>query len=200
MKKAFSFSVLLVLIFLFMIFFQFNCVQQQGEKTMSKEAQIERGKFLVMIGDCNICHSPKVFTDMGPMIDSTKFLSGYQAGSPLPPLSELAGVKNWVSASGDLQTWVGPWGVSFPANLTPDEVSGIGTWTADVFIKAMRTGKHMGVGRPILPPMPFENLARLNDNDLKAIFAYLKSLKPIRNKVPDPISPSEVASLMKKSK
>jgi hypothetical protein len=79
--------------------------------------------------------------------------------------------------------------VSFAANLTPDKVTGLGNWTADLFIKTMRTGKHLGVGRPVLPPMPCNDIAMLTDGDLKAMFAYLKSLKPLVNAVPQPIPP-----------
>jgi hypothetical protein len=59
-----------------------------------------------------------------------------------------------------------------------------------MFIKAMRTGKDMGEGRDIQPPMPWFNVAQMTDNDLRAMFAYLGSLKPIENAVPDPISPT----------
>jgi hypothetical protein len=59
-----------------------------------------------------------------------------------------------------------------------------------VFIKAMRTGKHMGAGRPILPPMPWPGIGLLTDDDLKAVFAYLHSLKPINNMVPPPTPPA----------
>lgn len=89
----------------------------------------------------------------------------------------------------DLTAWVGPWGISFAANLTPDVETGLGGWTAAQFIQSMRTGKHLGVGRPILPPMPVSALAAMTDPDLNAMFAYLKSLKPIKNLVPAPMPP-----------
>jgi hypothetical protein len=88
----------------------------------------------------------------------------------------------------DLTEWVGPWGTSYAANLTPD-VTGLGSWTTDLFIKTIRTGKHFGVGRPLLPPMPWQDIAGLNTADLEAMFAYLKSIKPIRNLVPQPLPP-----------
>jgi hypothetical protein len=89
----------------------------------------------------------------------------------------------------DLTAWAGPWGISFTSNLTPDVQTGMGGWTAESFIKTMRTGKHLGVGRPLLPPMPWSSLAVLTDQDLKAVFAYLKSLKPMQNQVPEPLPP-----------
>jgi hypothetical protein len=87
--------------------------------------------------------------------------------------------------------FAGPWGVSFSANLTPDPDTGLGKWTEDMFIAAIRTGRHEGKGRPILPPMPYPMFRNLNDEDLASIFAYLQSLKPTRNRVPSPIDPPE---------
>ena len=57
--------------------------------------------------------------------------------------------------------WAGPWGVSFTANLTPDKETGLGDWTEEQFIATMRTGKHQGKGRPVLPPMPYFNARQL---------------------------------------
>jgi hypothetical protein len=81
--------------------------------------------------------------------------------------------------------------VSFSANLTPDTNTGLhsGVWTEDLFIKALRTGKHMGTARDILPPMPWQGLGQLSDEDLKAIWAYLDTIPPILNHVPDPLPP-----------
>jgi hypothetical protein len=59
-----------------------------------------------------------------------------------------------------------------------------------MFIKALRTGKHMGEGRPILPPMPVATYAHASDDDLSAVFAYLQSLAPVKNIVPDPLPPA----------
>jgi hypothetical protein len=118
-------------------------------------------------------------------------LSGAPADIRIPPIP--AGVispTGWGAlGTNDMTAWAGPWGVSFAANLTPDKTTGLGSWTEAAFIKSMRTGKHKGVLRDILPPMPWQGLGKLNDDDLKAIFACLQSLKPIQNKVPDPIPP-----------
>jgi hypothetical protein len=59
-----------------------------------------------------------------------------------------------------------------------------------MFINALRKGQHLGAGRPILPPMPWEDLGRMSDDDLKAMFAYLKSLPPVKNQVPEPVPPA----------
>jgi hypothetical protein len=81
--------------------------------------------------------------------------------------------------------------VSFTANLTPDPETGLGKWTADTFIQAIRSGRHEGQGRPILPPMPYPQYRQATDEDLRAVFAYLQTLTPVRNQVPQPIDPPE---------
>lgn len=154
---------------------------------------IARGKELVTLGGCHDCHSPKNFGPEGPMPDKTRALSGYPADSKLPPMDKRALAPGyWVLASPDLTAWVGPWGVSYAVNITPDEQTGIGLWTEEVFIKALRTGKHMGEGRPILPPMPWQYFRDMPEDDLKAIYAYLRSLPPIKNVVPQPVAPLDV--------
>jgi hypothetical protein len=159
----------------------------------SGKAQLKRGEYLVTFGGCHDCHSPKVMTPNGPGPDKTRLLSGHPADAQLPPLplGVIGPAPNqWTAITNShLTAWVGPWGTSFAANLTPDKATGLGGWTAEQFIKTMRTGKHLGVGRPILPPMPWPDIAVLNDADLKAMFTYLKSLKPIENPVPAPIPP-----------
>jgi mono/diheme cytochrome c family protein len=154
-------------------------------------AAIKRGEYLSILGGCNDCHSPKTMTPQGPQPDRARLLSGHPASVQLPP--PAAGVltpDKWIAmTNADLTAWVGPWGTSYAANLTPDKATGIGGWTGDVFIRAMRTGKHLGAGRPILPPMPWQSLGVMTDSDLKAIFAYLQSLKPISNQVPASVPP-----------
>ena len=133
---------------------------------------------------------------MGPMMvpvpDTTRLLSGHPAHPSLAKIPEgVITPDGWGAlTTNDLTPWAGPWGVSFSANLTPDVATGLGSWTEAMFIKALRTGKHMGEGRDVLPPMPWSDLGKLNDDDLKAIFAYLKSLKPVENAVPDPMPPA----------
>ncbi len=157
----------------------------------TNQALIKRGDYLVNFGGCNDCHTPKVMTPNGPQPDRTRLLSGYHANGKLPqvPAGVIAPGKWGAVTNSDLTAWAGPWGVSFTANLTPDEATGLGNWTADMFIKTMRTGKHLGAGRGILPPMPWFSLNALTDDDLKAVFAYLQSIKPISNQVPQPIPP-----------
>lgn len=152
---------------------------------------LERGKFLVTVGGCNHCHSPKVFSDKGPEVDVERMLSGHPGATKLPEIpKDVLGPDKWGAiTTNDMTAWVGPWGVSFAANLTPDVKTGMGSWNDEMFIKSMRTGQHLGAGRPILPPMPWQDISRLSDEDLKALFAYLMSLKPVENAVPDPLPP-----------
>jgi hypothetical protein len=168
--------------------------QQAGAK--SKADMIKRGEYLVTVGGCNDCHTPKVMTQMGPMPDSSRLLMGHPATESIPPIPEgVIGVTpdKWAAmANANLTAWYGPWGVSFAINLTPDKATGTGSWTESAFIKAMRTGKHLGAGRPILPPMPWFNLAAATDDDLKSIFAYLQSIPAIQNEVPLPIPPAHM--------
>jgi mono/diheme cytochrome c family protein len=162
------------------------------DPSKNKEDMVARGKYLVAVGDCNGCHTPPKYTEQGPVPDSSKFLSGYPASAPVPEVPHgVIGPGKWAALwSWEGTAFAGPWGVSFPRNLTPDTATGLGSWTPEMFIKAIRTGKDMGEGRDILPPMPWENFAKMTDNDLRAIFAYLRSLKPVYNPVPDPLSPT----------
>lgn len=190
MPRNSIFFLIVILIVTSMVFITLGLSQKA---TADKTVLIKKGEYLVTITGCNDCHFPKVFTPEGPVPDTKKLLSGHPANAKLPPVDKnLIGPGKWVLLSEDLTVAVGPWGMSFSANLTPDDQSGIGLWTEDVFIKALRNGKHMGAGRPILPPMPWFNLVNANDEDLKAIFAYLKSLPPVKNQVSSPIPPDEL--------
>ena len=167
------------------------------KKQMSQEDMIKRGNYLMITSGCHDCHSPKNFGSHGEMtLDSSKLLSGHPAAAPMPPVN-LKSLQpgQWMSLSGDLTAFVGPWGMSYTANLTPDTASGIGTWTEENFINTIRNGKHLGNGRPIMPPMPWQFISQMNDDDLKAIFAFLKSLPPVKNVVHAPFSPDEVKSM-----
>lgn len=162
-----------------------------AETANANQDPLARGAYLVSFGGCNDCHSPKVMTAAGPVPDSTRILSGHRAGTDLPAIPAGAiGPEGWGALTNqEFTAWAGPWGVSFAANLTPD-ATGLGSWTEEQFIQTMRTGKHLGAGRALLPPMPWFGLAGLTDEDLRAIFAYLRSLQPVPNAVPAPIPPA----------
>jgi len=149
---------------------------------------VNGGRYLVTIMGCNDCHTPYKMGKTGPEPDMTRMLSGHPETLKLGPPPKLGG--GWLMAGAATNTaWAGPWGISYTANLTPDQNTGIGIWTEDMFIKSMRTGKHMGTSRTVLPPMPWPWYAKMRDEELKAIFAYLKSIPPIQNHVPDPTPP-----------
>jgi len=170
---------------------------QVAEQTqVAAQNPVERGKYLVELIGCHDCHSPKNFTPEGiPMPDMSKQLSGF-TGVKLPAVDPKALAPGYgYQMASDLTAFVGPWGISYASNITPDEQTGIGLWTEDVFIAAMRTGQHMVLGRPILPPMPWMYYKNATDEDLKAIFAYLKSIPPINNPVPAPVGPQDAANL-----
>ncbi|WP_353721175.1 hypothetical protein [Dyadobacter sp. 676] len=121
-----------------------------------------------------------------------RFLSGYNSTQPLGTFDKsILKTGEWVVFNGQSTAFAGPWGVSFAANLTPDE-TGIGTWTFEQFDTAMRKGKFKGLenSRPLLPPMPWFNYLNMADSDMRAIFAYLKSIKPVSNVVPSHIPPA----------
>ncbi|HEY5450897.1 MAG TPA: diheme cytochrome c-553 [Polyangia bacterium] len=158
-----------------------------------KAAQIERGRQLVAIGGCNDCHTPLKFdAEVGmPVPDMSRMLSGHPEGAPDPagaPAGHDMAVINATMTSFKL-----PFGTVYTANLTPDKDTGLGSWTEEMFVRAVRTGRHMGGnGRPILPPMPWPNVGQLSDGDIKAVFAFLQSIPAIRNDVPAPKVPDAV--------
>jgi mono/diheme cytochrome c family protein len=162
----------------------------QGAPGATSETPVERGKFLVGVGGCNDCHTPLKMGANGPEPDFTRMLSGHPEALKMPPAPTLPPGPWMFVGSATMTAWSGPWGVSYTANLTPDPETGIGAWDDKMFTQAMRTGKHLGGGRDILPPMPWQAIGKLSDDDLKAIFAYLKSIPPIKNHVPDPLPSS----------
>jgi mono/diheme cytochrome c family protein len=172
---------------LFSLFLVPEALFAAGQKAADgKKAMIERGLYLVTLGGCNDCHSPKKMTPKGPAPDEALLLSGHPANEKLPEVPpNIIGPDKWGAiTNNNLTAWVGPWGTSYASNLSPDPETGTGAWNEDLFFRILRTGKFMGAGRDILPPMPWYDIAKLTDADLKAILAYLKSLKPVRNQVP----------------
>jgi hypothetical protein len=162
-----------------------GCTTSSGTPTTA--ARVDRGKYIVMSGGCHDCHTPLKMGANGPEPDLSLMLSGHPEQVAMPPAPAAQGLWMW-SGGATGTAFSGPWGVSFAANLTPDQNTGLGIWTEDMFVRAMREGRHMGTSRPILPPMPWQSVRNLNDEDLKAVFAYLKTVPPVTNHVPDPIA------------
>lgn len=159
-------------------------------KPAAPSKQVARGEYLVTIMGCTDCHTPLKMGERGPEPDLALRFAGHPQALRMPPAPQLEkGPWVWVGA-GTNTAFAGPWGVSFSANLTPDRETGLGTWTEATFVQAMRTGRHEGQGRPILPPMPAQALARATDEDLAAVFAYLQSLPAVSNRVPQPVEPA----------
>ncbi len=179
-----------------------NCQNQSADKTDDTSSAMAQntatnadpkvhGKYLVNLGGCNDCHSPKKMTDQGPVPDDSRLLSGQPSDLPALDAPTMLSPTGWMAAcNGHMTAWAGPWGISYAANLTPDTATGLGAWTPDIFVATLRTGKHMGSGRNILPPMPWNFYSTLTDDDLKSIFAYLQSLPPVHNQVPQPVPPA----------
>ena len=155
--------------------------------------RVERGRYLVTMVGCGDCHTPMKMGPKGPEPDLARFLSGHpeQVG-PLPAASPQ-GPWLWAGAATNT-AFAGPWGVSYAANLTPDQNTGLGIWTEEMFVKAIRSGRHMGTSRENLPPMPWPAIRHASDEVLRSIYAYLRSLKPVTNHVPDPQPPAMQAA------
>lgn len=148
-------------------------------------SQVEYGKHLVAVIGCNDCHTPKKMTPQGPVPDTTLTLSGHPHSMPAPDVNRKEIESKGLALTNDMTSWVGPWGISYADNITSDE-TGIGNWTEQQFMRCIREGKWKGLegNRQLLPPMPWQDFAQMKDEELKAIFAYLKSTKPVKNVVP----------------
>lgn len=193
MKKSLAFT---VMVFLCSAAFIVSCNEKNGSDTAATTnsitnladsstaftaEQAEHGKYLVGIMGCSDCHTPMKMGESGPEPDMNRYLSGYPSAIPLPPVDSNA-VKNWILMSYTTAAFVGPWGTSYAANLTSDE-TGIGNWTLGQFKKALKEGKWKGMdnSRTLLPPMPWQNFKNIKDEDIRDMFAYLKSTKPVKN-------------------
>jgi mono/diheme cytochrome c family protein len=203
MKK---FSIRILIISMSLIFVFSRCNQGQTDQTEVTqdstqavaalpsyggfESQVAWGKHLVTIGGCNDCHTPKKMGPHGPEDNTDLELSGHPSQQPEINIDHKIIESNGISAS-NMTEWIGPWGTSYTANITSDSTTGIGNWTVEQFIRCLRTGKFGGApeGRNVLPPMPWQSVGQMTDDELKAVFAYLQTTKPIHNIVPQPKPP-----------
>jgi mono/diheme cytochrome c family protein len=151
---------------------------------------VARGKYLVNTSGCHDCHTPLKMGANGPEPDMSRMLSGHPEPLVMPPVPQLPTGPWMVVSSATNTAWAGPWGVSFTANLTPDRETGIGAWTPRDFVQTIRSGRHLGRGREILPPMPIPAYRQMTDADLAAIFAYLRTVPAVKNRVPEPLAPA----------
>ena len=194
-----NFRILTIILALFSLF---ACTENSPKEAVvdtSKAVQpthdelVKRGDYLVKIMGCNDCHSAKKMGANGPEIIPETMMAGYPADRPIVKFDSKLIKEGFAQFYPDLTAAAGPWGISFAANLTPDE-TGIGSWTEEQFKIALTQGKYKGLatGRMLLPPMPWVNYTTMEDADIKAIFAYLKSIKPVKNLVPQPITPDKM--------
>jgi len=160
---------------------------------LNQDSLIQRGSYLVTTMLCDDCHSPKRMGSHGPELIPELRLSGYRHESQLPPVDTTEIKKGWTLFNPDLTSAVGMWGASFSAYLTSD-ATGIGNWSEEQFFTALRKGKWKGMegNRDLLPPMPWHNIGKLKDDDLRAVFAFLKSTNPVENLVPAPKTLAEL--------
>jgi mono/diheme cytochrome c family protein len=158
------------------------------------ESQVEWGDHLVAIGGCNDCHTPKVMTPQGPVDDTTRMLSGHPASMPAPDIDRKQMESKGLIVTQTFTAWIGPWGISYSANLTPDP-TGLGAWTEDQFVYAIKNSISKGLpgSRPLMPPMSLMPVKLMSTEELKAVFAYLKTIKPINNPSVQPTPPALVA-------
>lgn len=166
---------------------------ENKQVVINKDSLIKRGSYLVNAMGCDDCHSPKIFNPTGFEIDMEHRFSGYLATNPKSKANTSVMKDGWMLFKMDLTSAVGPWGQSYAANISSD-ATGIGNWTEEQFIRALREGKSKGLkeSRPLLPPMPWFVYKNMSDTDLKAIFAFLKTTKPIENRVPGPKTLAEL--------
>ena len=167
--------------------------ESKSDVVISRDSLIKRGSYLVNAIGCDDCHSPKIFTDHGCEIDMEHRFSGHLASSPMGKPNTSVMKDGYILFANDLTSAVGSWGQSYSANISSDE-TGIGNWTEEQFFRALREGKSKGLkeSRPLLPPMPWFVYRNMSDPDIKAIFAYLKTTKPVENRVPGPKSLKEL--------
>jgi len=192
-------SIFLLLVIVTSVIILAVACNSNSAQTVSRSPKLDsaemvaRGKYLVNAMGCDDCHSPKRMGPEGPELIPELRFSGFQHNAKLPPVDTMTVKKGWVLMAMDGTSFVGPWGASFSANISGDD-TGIGAWTEAQFLKAIREGKLKGMDntRPLLPPMPWVVYKNMNDKDLKAIFAFLKTVKPAENIVPVPKNFSEL--------
>jgi hypothetical protein len=159
--------------------------KEPEKETLNNEALVKRGEYLVLAAGCDDCHTPKKMGPDGPELDLERRFSGHPANELLSKADTSVFQKGWVLFGMGLTASAGPWGISYAANISSD-TTGIGMWTEQQFFTAIRKGLSKGLegNRPLLPPMPWVAYKNFNDEDLKAIYAYFKSTKPVKNVVP----------------
>ena len=188
----------------FSVFLMYGCANDKPADTTAEtttagaeksnfggyDSQVQWGEHLVTIGGCHDCHTPKKMTDRGPVDDSTLLLSGHPEQMPAPDVDRKQLESKGFILTATFTSWVGPWGVSYSANLTPDS-TGTGAWTEDQFVYALRNmiSKGLPGSRPLVPPMSMMPVKHMTDAELRAIYQYLRTVKPVKNRSVQPTAP-----------
>lgn len=164
-----------------------SSANEKENKPMTQAELVKRGEYLVNAVGCDDCHSPKRMGPNGPEIIEELRFSGYPSERPLSRVDTTTVNNGWMLFGTDLTSAVGPWGMSFAGNISSD-ATGIGNWKEEQFFKVIREGKFKGLdnSRPLLPPMPWFVYKNFSDEDIRSIFAFLRSTKPVQNVVPAP--------------
>ena len=173
-------------VFIFIIFAYTNLsAQDQGDGV----DEIEKGRIITEIFGCVDCHSPKIMEGEFLVNDPDKLFSGHPQDNVLPMFPpDIIGPDKWRGLFTDGMTaWGGPWGISYSANLTPDKKTGIGKLTEENFVSILNIGIHSNMNRKLMQPMPWKEISELEDEDIKAVYKYLRTVKPIKNKVPESV-------------
>ena len=178
-----------LLIFCVVVLFVGTIITLSIRSVESQSDRVQRGKYLVdAVAACGYCHTSRARAEY----NMDMYLAGHptEAAYPRYNLRSMMPQGIFILTAPEMSAFSGPFGTSFASNLTPDKETGLGEWTEEMFINAMRTGLHQGVegNRAILPPMPVKHYAQMNDEDLKAIWAYLKTIKPVKNEVNPPLN------------
>lgn len=149
------------------------------------DSQVKWGEHLVKVGGCNDCHTPKKMGPNGPELDMSLMLSGHPAQMPPVDFDPKEAAKKNLIVTQTFTSWTGPWGTTYAPNLTSDS-TGIGNWKEEQFVKCLHEKKWMGLDntRPLMPPMSLMPVTEMSDDELKAIFAYLKTTPAIKNVAP----------------
>jgi mono/diheme cytochrome c family protein len=161
-----------------------GCGEAADAKGAAEAPSAQRGEYLVTAAGCNDCHTPLKMGPNGPERDYSRRLSGHPADLVMPEPPPTTEAWN-VNVGATMTAWHGPWGTTYTANLTPDDETGLGTWDQQTFIDTIRNGRHMGKGRPIMPPMPIDMIRTYTDEDLASIYLYLQSIPAVNNPVPE---------------
>lgn len=139
-------------------------MQWAGGAASADEAQIARGKYLIIAGGCTDCHTPGYFLG-NPDMD--RYLGGSDVAFEMPGLGAFLG-----------------------RNLTPDKETGLGNWSTEEIVHVLKTGERPD-GRTLAPIMPYHAIAQLTDEDVLAMALFLQSVEPVKHEVPGPFGVGE---------